>query len=68
LPVSNESKRPAGPWLRQEIRDAWPPGVTRPHDTTLWRWLERAVELGLAERTGRGTKGEPYRCGVALSK
>jgi hypothetical protein len=53
------------PLTRQEIREAWPAGMTRPHDTTLWRWLDRAVELGLAQRSGRGTKREPYRFGVA---
>jgi hypothetical protein len=53
------------PLTRQEIRDAWPEGVPRPHDATLWRWLDRAVELGLAERSGRGMKSEPYRYGVA---
>jgi hypothetical protein len=56
----------AAPLTRQEIRDAWPPGMTKPHDATLWRWLDRAVELGLAERSGRGTKSEPYRYGGAL--
>jgi hypothetical protein len=55
----------AAPVTRQEIRDAWPPGLTRPHDATLWRWLDRAVELGLAQRSGRGTKNEPYRYGAA---
>ena len=51
----------ATPLTRQEIRADWPPGVSKPHDTTLWRWLDRAVELGLAERSGRGTKDEPFR-------
>ncbi len=55
----------ATPLTRQEIRDAWPEGVPRPHDATLWRWLDRAVELGLALRSGRGTKNEPYRYGLA---
>jgi hypothetical protein len=27
----------------------------------LARWLERAVELGLAKKDGRGHKGYPYR-------
>jgi hypothetical protein len=52
------------PLTRQQIRALWPPGMTKPHDATLWRWLERAVELGLAERIGRGTKAEPYRFSV----
>jgi hypothetical protein len=53
------------PLTRQEIRNTWPAGVPRPHDATLWRWLDRAVELGLAQRSGRGTKNEPYRYGLA---
>jgi hypothetical protein len=51
----------AQPLTQQEIRAAWPDGLTRPHDATLWRWLDRAVELGLALRIGKGTKTEPYR-------
>jgi hypothetical protein len=31
------------------------------HPSTLWRWLDRAVNLGLAERVGEGTKTHPYR-------
>jgi hypothetical protein len=42
----------------------WPADAVRPHETTLWRWLDRSVELGLAERVGKGTKTEPYRYGV----
>jgi hypothetical protein len=53
-----------GPLTRQQIQAAWPADVARPHEATLWRWLERAVELGLAVRVGKGTKTEPYRYGV----
>jgi AAA domain len=56
----------AAPLTRHEIRDAWPPGNTRPHTTTLWRWLDRAVDLALAQRDGRGTNREPYRYALAL--
>ena len=28
---------------------------------TLWRWLERAVERGLASRAGKGTRTEPFQ-------
>jgi hypothetical protein len=55
----------AAPVTRQEIHDAWPAEVQKPHDATLWRWLDRAVELGLAQRSGRGTKTEPYRYELA---
>jgi hypothetical protein len=53
------------PLSQQEIRAAWPPELPRPHTTTLWRWLDRAVELGLACRSGTGTKTDPYRYGLA---
>ncbi len=55
------------PLTRAEIREIWPPGLAKPHDATLWRWLDRAVELGLAMRLGRGTKDDPYRYGLAFS-
>jgi AAA domain len=54
----------AGPLTRQQIWAAWPEGVARPHEATLWRWLDRAVELGLAVRIGKGTKTESFRYGV----
>jgi AAA domain len=50
----------AEPRTLQQIRAEWPPDQRRPHHTTLWRWLDRAVELGLACRTGTGTKSDPY--------
>jgi hypothetical protein len=53
-----------GPLTRQQIQAAWPEEVARPHEATLWRWLDRAVELGLAVRVGKGTKTEPYRYGM----
>jgi hypothetical protein len=54
----------AEPLTRQQIRAAWPGEVAPPHEATLWRWLDRAVELGLAYRVGKGTKKEPYRYGL----
>jgi hypothetical protein len=54
----------ATPLTRHEIRANWLPGTPKPHDATLWRWLDRAVDLGLAERTGRGTKYDPFRYAV----
>jgi hypothetical protein len=53
------------PMTRQEIRAGWPPEQARPHDSTLWRWLDKAMQLGLAVRAGKGSKGEPHRYGVA---
>jgi hypothetical protein len=53
------------PLTRAEIRRIWPSDLNRPHDATIWRWLDRAVEMGLAIRQGRGTKDEPYRYALA---
>jgi hypothetical protein len=53
------------PMTQQQLRAAWPDGLAKPHATTLWRWLDRAVELGLAVRVGTGTKTDPYRYSVA---
>jgi hypothetical protein len=54
----------ATPLTQQQIRAAWPSTPT-PHAATLWRWLDKAVELGLAERRDSGTKRGPYRYGAA---
>jgi hypothetical protein len=63
--VAGVLARAEGPLTQQQIREAWPAGMARPHEATLWRWLDRAVELNLVERTGSGTKSEPYRYGLA---
>jgi len=55
--VLRESREPL---TRQEIRAAWPV-QRKPDSTSLWRWLDRAVEHALCVRTGKGTKTEPYR-------
>lgn len=49
------------PLTRQEIRTQWPEGMPKPNSATLWRWLDRAVEMELAGREGNGTKTVPYR-------
>ena len=54
----------ADPMTRQEIEASWPATAARPHEATLWRWLDRAVEAGYVLRVGKGTKVEPYRYGV----
>jgi hypothetical protein len=33
----------------------------RPHQASLWWWLGRAVEVGLAVRVGKGTMTVPFR-------
>ena len=45
----------AEPLTRHAIRGTWP------YDTALWRWFDRAADLDLACRVGKGTKTEPYR-------
>ncbi len=55
----------AAPLTRSQILADWPTDVRKPNDATLWRWLDRGVELGLAVRVGKGTKTEPYRYGLA---
>ena len=50
-----------------QILAAWLACDRKPNDATLWRWLDRGVELGLAIRIGKGTKTEPYRYGQAVS-
>jgi hypothetical protein len=45
---------------RAEILRRWPRGK-RPDKATLGRWLERAVEMGLLRKDGRGQKSHPYR-------
>jgi hypothetical protein len=47
-------------YTRLEVRWRWP-GAERPDKALLGRWLERAVELGLVRKDGRGLKGYPYR-------
>jgi len=49
------------PLTRQDLLKQWPPNRSVPHPGTLWRWLQRALELGLVETSGTGTKGEPFR-------
>jgi hypothetical protein len=46
---------------RKEIMDAWPQDVARPDDVTLWRWLKRAVDVGLVALDGPGTRVAPHR-------
>ncbi len=53
----------SSPMTRRDLRQAWP-GLPKPSDVSLWRWLDRAVDLGLAYREGKGTKTEPFRYGI----
>jgi hypothetical protein len=46
---------------RREIRAAWPQDYQKPPDTTLWRWLEKAVAQGQVRKDGSGRKNDPFR-------
>jgi hypothetical protein len=50
---------------RQDIIMEWPGGFDQPNATTLWRWLDSAVEQGLALCEGSGSKSDPFRYWLA---
>src|SRR5262249_19775689 len=50
-----------GKWTRREILKHWPEDFERPNPGTLWRWLQRAVDLGLVHRDGTGRRNAPFR-------
>ena len=45
---------------REMLLKNWPEGG-KPHDTTLWRWLDRAAAAGFLIRHGPGSRYDPYR-------
>jgi hypothetical protein len=51
-------------YTRLEIHQRWP-GQQPPDKVSLARWLERAVELGLLRKDGRGQKGHAFRYWLA---
>jgi hypothetical protein len=46
---------------RGDILAEWPADFDKPGDTTLKRWLGRAVERGVILREGTGRKADPFR-------
>src|SRR5262245_6181257 len=54
------------PLTRDEILAHWPAAVAAPTANTLWRWLNRGVEMGVLARSGAGSKKEAFRYGVRL--
>lgn len=46
------------PLSRRQIQERWP-GLDRPDQTTLWRWLERGVQRGQFKSAVTGGKGSP---------
>lgn len=45
---------------RSEILSGWP-AEERPDAVTVYRWLRRAVEMGLVRQDGRGQHHQPFR-------
>jgi hypothetical protein len=46
---------------RAEIVADWPEDALRPHATSIWRWLDRAVAAGWVRCSGSGRRTDPYR-------
>jgi len=46
---------------RRELRALWPSGPGAPSETTLYRWLDRAVKAQLLRCEGTGHKNAPFR-------
>jgi hypothetical protein len=53
----------AAPMTRRDLHRAWP-GLPKPSDVSLWKWLSRAVVESLAYCEGKGTKTDPFRYGL----
>jgi hypothetical protein len=49
------------PLTRAEILARWPDAERRPHEVTLWQWLDRAAADGRVVRLGTGHRDKPYR-------
>lgn len=49
------------PISHRELLGVWPEDRPAPSVVQLYEWLHRAVREGWAVRSGKGTKGEPYR-------
>jgi hypothetical protein len=45
---------------RKDIMRHWPDDHPKPNESTLWRWLDRAVAEGRVVRGGRGRRMDPY--------
>ncbi len=54
------------PLTRRELLDEWPEDFPKPAEQTLWKWLSRAVELGMAKTEGTGRKNDPFRYWLPL--
>lgn len=50
-----------GKRTRRALREEWPEDFPCPHDSTLLRWLQRAVAAGLVCQEGTGRRSDPLR-------
>jgi len=50
---------------RADILERWPTPDGKPHDGTLWRWLEWGVEHGQLCKDGKGRHPQPFRYWLA---
>jgi hypothetical protein len=46
---------------RAQILATWPDDYPKPHRSTLWRWLDRALKEGRIHRDGNGRRTRPFR-------
>jgi hypothetical protein len=46
---------------RKQVLEEWPQDFPKPDGSTLWVWLDRAVQDGRVVRDGTGRKNAPYR-------
>ncbi len=56
--VLDDARRPLN---CRQILDDWPDDYPKPADRTLFRWMAKAVQLGLVRQEGTGRKGDAYR-------
>jgi hypothetical protein len=50
-----------GKLTRRQVRRRWPSDFPAPDPSTLWRWLETAVERGLLHKAGLGSRKWPFQ-------
>jgi hypothetical protein len=46
---------------RRQILAQWPQDYRKPEESTVWRWLQRAVRDGRVLQAGTGRKDDPFR-------
>jgi hypothetical protein len=48
-------------YTRNDILENWPEMREKPHQSSLWKWLEQAVSEGRLQRDGEGRPHKPFR-------